>query len=243
MQLPDNRTRTVFPIAITAGIVLLCLLQLPLHAQAQTKVDGRGERGDFHLQLQIYGVQPTSAMEDRGLGMPESGLGVGLQTQLRIADLPLAWTLSAAWLQAEMPAPQSGLRFTQTGAHFRGQFTTSKPWRMLPVMTGIQGTLPYSRAVEFYGSVAAGLAWLDAPDYAYREINAETSAQWESFTAAAWSVGAGIIIHDMFTLGIGYLDCGSHELRGKVAQGGDEAQAASAQQSISTFLLSVGYHL
>lgn len=216
--------------------VLLCLGNAVL--QAQEPVDVPGDRA-FGVHLQVYGVQPSRAMDNGGPflnGLPQSGAGAGVSTQLQLGALPISWTMSAAWLQPGMSAPQSMLRSY-------APISSSDPWRMLPVTTGVYGSVRSTAALALYGTAALGIAWIDPPDVELKAMNETGSAQWESLTVPAWSVGAGIVIHDVLTLGIGYLNCGTHELQGMIEDGGQPAVATTAEQSISTFHAVIGYRI
>jgi hypothetical protein len=218
------------------AVVLLCLGGATLLAQDGT--EAADERA-FSVHLQVYGVQPSRAMDNGGPflnGLPRSGAGAGVSAQLQFGTLPIAWTMSAAWLQPGMSAPQSMLRSY-------APVSTSEPWRVLPVTTGVYGSVRSTPSLAVYGTAALGLAWIDPPDVELNAIYETGRAQWESLTVPAWSVGAGVVIRDVLTLGVGYLGCGSHEIHGTVSSDGQPVVATTAEQSISMFHAVIGYRI
>lgn len=110
----------------------------------------------------------------------------------------------------------------------------------LPIITGMRYTYNLKDKAVLFGDVGLGANFLSVSDMniIYDNGNEEVEITYDQSTQFAFKLQAGVLIRDKYTLGLNYLNLGSHRIESELTEDGQTEDYDDLKRSIAMVTLS-----
>ena len=110
----------------------------------------------------------------------------------------------------------------------------------IPILSGLKLTVPLFSPLALYGTGQVGCTILKETNLEYTVLNQSIAIEFEPAVVFAFAFGGGIIINEVASIGVRYLNCGDPEVNYEVRIGQENPISRERQFSLSIFQLVVG---
>lgn len=187
-------------------------------------------------ELQFGFAQPTGDFVDDdsysaitgGSGAATTGFYLGYKLLTPLGSKELYWTISAGIVYNELNGNfKADMEDDLMNSDYYGENLKSSFCKYLniPIMAGLQYEKIISSNTKMFGEVGLGINYLKMTGMSFnwdyfqsgQLYNFDLAYEFKPSIQLGYKIGGGILIDDKYTIGITYLDLGSHKLKYQIS--------------------------
>jgi hypothetical protein len=113
----------------------------------------------------------------------------------------------------------------------------------VPLMGGLNFTIPANDKVSLFGEAGLGLDILKVTDMTFSANGNDAVMSFEMSTALGFKFGGGLIIDDKYIISLHYNTLGEHKIKSSLKADGDTQDQGTMKREVTILALTIGMKL